>query len=469
MVSFMEWERQAIIDYWDKVEKYQAYYNGDHELRFPPRTKSILSTIYGLAINYCSPIVDTLTAKLKIDGILCHENENIRKWLQNIWNQNDMDALTIRAHRNAAITGDSYLIVWPDQNNQIRIHFNPSCYIYPFYDEENEERLKYVIKKWIFHDESGNAMVRLNKYYPDRIEKYISSLNWLDSTWQKYQAPGDPGWPIPNPFGMIPVIHLKNKITDEAFGISELKDAIPIQDAINKLEVDLLKVADFHGFPQTYITGIEGETISSPLESGPGEVWIFNSRANVGALAPADLANLLNAIDNHIEKLCEVTATPRSALGLTGGGMPSGEALERSHAALNNKALERQITFGNAYEDLNRLLVKMGSTLGQIESADVKTEIQWKPVSPRDKTELTNEVVNKLQLRIISRRQARREFGYTQEEIENIENEIKEDVEEDVSKAIRSQIAPGGVPQESILDLTNMKKMVEELIKPPAE
>lgn len=466
MVSFMEWERQAISDYWSKTEKYQAYYDGQHELRFPPRTKDILSTIYGLAINYCSAIVDTLTAKLKIDGILCEASEDVRSWLQGIWNQNDMDAISIRAHRNAAITGDSYLIVWPDQNNQIRIYFNPSCYIYPFYDEENEENLKFVIKKWIFHNEKGEPCVRLNKYYPDRIEKYISSLDWLQGSWQKYMAPEDNEWPLSNPFGIIPVVHLKNKITDEAFGVSELKDAIPIQDAINKLEVDLLKVADFHGFPQTYVSGLEGELITAPLESGPGECWTFNSKAQVGALPPADLSNILNAIDNHIEKLCEVTATPRSALGLTGGGMPSGEALERSHAALNNKALERQISFGNAYEALNRILIAIGSNLGQVDGADVKTEIQWKPVSPRDKNELTNEVVNKLQLRIISRNQARREFGYTQDEIKKIEEEVRTDTEEDIQKAVRSQIAPGGVPNESLLDLTNMKQMIEGLIKP---
>jgi hypothetical protein len=147
--------------------------------------------------------------------------------------------------------------------------------------------------------------------------------------------------------------------------------------------------------------------------------------------------------------------------------MPSGEALERSHAALNNKALERQISFGNAYQELNRILLIMGKALGQIQvDPEIKTEIQWKPVSPRDKTELTNEVINKLQNRIISRRQARREFGYTQDEISTIEQEVAQDTEDDIQKAIRSQIAPGGVPNETVLDLTNMKKMVEELIKP---
>jgi len=464
--SFLDWELQAIQDYWNQIDTYQNYYDGDHELKFPPKAKEILKTNYGLAVNYCSAIVDTLTAKLKVEGLVC-KDENARGWLQNQWDENNMEALTIRLHRNAVITGDSFLIVWPDQSKRLRIHFNPSCYIFPFYEEENEESLKYVIKKWVFHDEKGYPYVRMNKYYPDRIEKYISSDNWLKGNWEKYQPPEDSEWPLPNPFGIIPIVHFPNKIADTVFGVSELKDAIPIQDAINKLEVDLLKVADLHGFPQAYVTGLEGEILSEPLETGPGEVWTINSKANVGSLGAADLGNLLNAIDNHIEKLCEVTATPRSALGLTGGGMPSGEALERSHAALNNKALERQISFGNAYQELNRILLIMGKALGQIQvDPEIKTEIQWKPVSPRDKTELTNEVINKLQNRIISRRQARREFGYTQDEISTIEQEVAQDTEDDIQKAIRSQIAPGGVPNETVLDLTNMKKMVEELIKP---
>ena len=166
--SFMDFERQAIEDYWTKIDKYQRYYDGQHDLKFPEASKKVLESTYGLVINYCAPVCDALVSKLKIDGIKCND-EAARTWLWDLWRKNNTVASSIKVHRNAIVTGDSYLIAWPDDDNEIRIYFNPSDVIFPMYDEVSGERIKYVIKMWHDHDNAGVAMMRMNKYYTDRL------------------------------------------------------------------------------------------------------------------------------------------------------------------------------------------------------------------------------------------------------------------------------------------------------------
>jgi len=459
--SFMDFERQAIEDYWEKIDKYQRYYDGNHDLKMPDASKKVLESTYGLVINYCAPVVDALVAKLKIDGILC-DDDKARKWLWDLWRKNKALASSIKVHRNSIISGDSYLIAWPDDNNDIHIYFNPSDAIYPMYDEVSGERFKHAIKMWHDHDKNGVAMMRMNKYYTDRVEKYSST----DDTSKSPAKNWTPIERVENPFNILPVVHFKNKLVDTALGESELVNVIGPQDAINKMGVDLLKVADLHGFPQTTVSGLEGEIVpDTGLESGPGEVWMFNNQVKVSQLVPADLTNLRLAIDGMIENLCEISATPRSALGKLTGGLPSGESLERSHAALNNKALERQISLGDGYERLNQILLTMGKYLGQYNGEiPPETEIRWKSVSPQDRSVLTNEIAMKLEKYVISRKQALREFGYTEDEIVKIFKEAESDKENDIDKAIRSQITPGGIPREVIDGVRTVKSKVEGYI-----
>jgi len=63
----------------------------------------------------------------------------------------------------------------------------------------------------------------------------------------------------PNPYGRVPVFHFPNRRVYD-YGISDLADVIPIQDALNKALMDMLVAMEFGAFKQRWVTGIEYET-----------------------------------------------------------------------------------------------------------------------------------------------------------------------------------------------------------------
>ena len=61
----------------------------------------------------------------------------------------------------------------------------------------------------------------------------------------------------PNPLGDVPVVPLANKPGLLRGGESDLKPAMPIQNAINKLCTDMLVASEYGAFRQRVLTGVE--------------------------------------------------------------------------------------------------------------------------------------------------------------------------------------------------------------------
>lgn len=433
----------------------RAYWNGRHRVRLTDRLRQFL-TNNGFEVNeqgtafsdnHMGTIVAALVDRLKVQGFVVPGEPRtasanggpsapgpIAVAMADWWEMNGGDALEKAVHEHAVALGDAYVIVEWDAEQQIpRFTLNSPELVRSYYDPADAMRMAYATKRWVVADgaiEPGARVgsVRLNVYYPDRIEKWIarSSAAGAVSTWERFEVAGEP-WPLPwtNADGMplgIPVVHYRNDDRGSDYGRSELIDAIPLQDALNKALVDGVKVADSQGWPQRWGAGLD-KAPDEELAVQPGSIlWTQAKDAKFGDFDAADPNTVIAWMQHLVAEMADVTGTPAHLFRGISGAWPSGEALKLAEAPLVTKARDRQVVFGAAWEHLAELAVRMHNANASGEAVLVLPrtgfDVVWESAEARPSESDRIAAVNQKQG--LSTRQRLREYGYSEEEVERI-------------------------------------------------
>ena len=369
------------------------YYDGRHRLAFATdKFRSAFgSLIKAFAENLCPSVVDTTADWLQVSGFAA-ESEDLTARAGEIWKRNRMDRRAGEVHTEALKSGDAYVIVWPGADGLPRLYPQQADQVCVYYDEEEPGRVTKAAK--VFWSEDLLAW-RANLYYPDRIEKYVgpnagkqgyAAFPLGSTSFVTYQPAGET-WPLANVWGRVPVCHFANNAATGLPGVSELANIIPLQDGLNKSITDMLVAMEFVALPQRWITGLEididpatGKPVA-PFETGPERVWAVGAPdAQFGQFPGADLTSFMGAQDGFRMAIARVSRTPLHLLGLqTGGDWPSGEALKTAEGPLSSKVGDRQIAFGNTWEDVIGLALQMDGMAGWAELS-----CEWVDQTPRN-------------------------------------------------------------------------------------
>lgn len=381
--------------------------------------------------NMAKTPVDVMADRLEINAIQVAGDEQADQILQRIWDQNMMELESTNIHRRAGEFGDAYLLVWPtvvdpdddvDQSGlsaeeeqeesdldyqQIDMFYNSPKTTRVVYDIENPIRKKYAIKKWTLPAQLGmkaKPPTRVNLYYPDRIEKYVTTPNSKGNNrrdWIEFRDEDDEEWPVSNPFGEIPVFHFR---TGTPYGDPEHRAAYGPQDAINKLIITHAATIDYYGFPQRYllsdpthgsdeladfdtsddINRFEDTGHDSTLRAGPGEVWWLNGVRQAGQFNPPDPQVFLQPLEIYIRMMAQVTSTPlhyfdpQTYTRLP----PSGESIRAAEVPLLKKVRRRQVTYGRGWTEAMQFALKIATwedDAGAGRIAQPNIVIRWTP------------------------------------------------------------------------------------------
>jgi hypothetical protein len=371
-----DWLRKCSDMGADRLHRYkdaEMYYDGEQPTYLTDRAKEFLernSIPYNE--NFCETVVDAMVERLAIVGISC-ESVPVGDWLWTTWwDRNRGDLLQMRLYLEAAKKGDAFLVLdWDASAGLVMASLNQPEIVRPFYD--SQRRLQYVSKVWkdVLPDEDeaiykSDPILRMNLFWPDRIEKYWCETKDGDKAlWMRWEDEGDTAWPVKwtgadgKPIG-IPVFHFANKARSSGFGRAEHWGTIAQQNRLNKELLDLAMVLDQQGFPQRHVTGIDD---TSSLKNVPGEVWsTANTDADFGQFEAAQPDGLLKAIEATMVRIATRSNTPIHRF-LTSGGWPSGEALKVSEAGLVAKVDARQVEWGGGtWVDVLRMVVSLQKT-----------------------------------------------------------------------------------------------------------
>lgn len=454
--------RTALVKTNNKLESYtlyKDYYDGEHKLTFATaKFRNAFGNLFqAFSDNLMPAVVDALADRLQIEGFQVEEgDEQAGEIVAEIWKKNRMDRRAGEAHLEALTMGDSYVIVWPDADGNPTIYPQKAGYMTVEYDPENPGNILWASKLWQLSDKT----LRLNLYFPDRIEKYktlrsMTSLPTKEDSFVQYIADGEE-WPLPNPYGKVPVFHFANNASVGDFGKSELKDVIPLQNALNKTITDMLVAQEFVALPQRWATGLEveidettGKPRTTPFIPGVDRIWAVGDKdVTFGEFSPASLEQFLAVQESFRTEIARISGTPFHYMSLTTGDFPSGEALKTSEQRFLSKVKDRMSAFGNAWEDVMTFACKIAG----VEDASFST--QWKDPAPKSELEHMNALALKAEKLGIPQEQLWKEAGYTDEEIKV----MKDGEAEKEAQSSQSRVAQIRAEQAAILgkdDVTN--------------
>ena len=392
--------------------RYQRYYDGEHGGLLLDRTRRYLQRS-GLSFceNFCEPVVDVMAERLVVTGFTLEDKggqqtagesddqQELAQWVDGVLQRNRLDAKQRTTHSTALVKGDAWLVVDFDNTRRLpRFTFNAPDKIKACYSPDEPDSLEWVAKRWNSRATSqalnpdAKPIVRLNMYYPDRLEKYfkVASDGTDDGQWERWQDEGDGSWPVKwvdkagAPLG-IPLFHFRHKPLGNKHGRSEIHGTIPQQDELNKQIIDLNDILDYQAWPTRWVSGVTGDT--DTLKANPGDYLKFsNENAKAGQFDAADLNQVVATIDATIARIAHRSRTPHHLL--VGGRFPSGDALTADESGLIAKVEASQVDFGQAWEDAMMLAVRLADQQGvlpvSLSIPDLVVQAQWKTAATRD-------------------------------------------------------------------------------------
>ncbi len=427
--GLLGWAVDHFATYTATYKEYKSYYHGSHRsvLDKEDEVKVKIASIFRvLRDNLCKKIVNTVSDRLVITGFAGPENDQeVQDYLTQTWKRLRLNTTIATIHRRAVREGDAYVIVWPDlSTGRSTIYTQDTWNIAVRYGDDANGVPEEALKTWESRDAQGKTIRRVTRYFADRIERYYIDGQDLGlpedlAALKPYQEDGQPI--VENPYGRVPVFRFANSLDWDVYAQSELTDVISQQDLLNKTILDLAVAAEYQGFQQRWATGLDipidpetGKPIE-PFKAAASRVWSFASEnVKLGQFEPADLSRLLAMIADIRTEMARITDTPLHLMMLQTGDFPSGEALKTAEAPLLTKVQNRQEWFGDTWEDI----VSFAALIDNVALAPEDVVVQWKDITPHSETEQVNNASTKTTTLGVSKRQALRELGYTDEQID---------------------------------------------------
>lgn len=414
------------------IAQCEKYYAGRHDLNFATaKFRNAFGQLFqAVSLNLIKLVTDAPSDKLTITDFTVEASGRSglgadlgeRAW--EIWQRNRMDVAADLVHREALKTGDGYVIVWPDDSGKATLYPQVSANMMVSYDAEQRGRIVYAAKVW----ETEEGLYRLNIYYADRIERFISrnkSKGMLPDAAGFIEMSDDPV--LENTYGIVPVFHFANMVDILGRGQAEAFDAIPIQQALNKLLCDMLVASEFGAFPQRWATGIETEYDSTgkavtPFVAGTERLWTSEApETKFGDFTTTDLRQFIDIKEGFKRDIAAITSTPLQyfMVSRNGEAAESGESRRRSESRFITKCEKKQTIFGHVWSDAISLALKIEGV------SDARLFTTWKDSGLISEDELLNNLLLKKDIGV-STRQLLTEAGYGENEIEEMAAEKEE-------------------------------------------
>lgn len=392
-----------------RYAKRERYYGGDHDLAFATdKFRNAFGALFReFALNLCPAVCEAVRDKMRIVGFAVERDKTqdpaMRSEINRIWNANRMRIRAGEVHKEALICGDAYMIVWPDTSGSAVMYPNAAASVTVTYDEEQPGKIVRAAKYW----RCADKRIRLNLFYPDRIEKFVSKdqPEGLLPTADNFTPIAGSRNPnssssVPNPYGVVLVFHFANNVGIGAFGRSELDAAIPIQDALNKSMLDMLVAMEYSAFRQRWAAGIEIEIdndgkVVPPFAAGVDHLWVTqNADATFGDFATANLEQFLKVKDSFRGDIASVTGTPlHYFMQSQTRNTSSGEALRKAETRFIAKIRDRQESFGQVWADAMQFALEIEG-----KGRGVQLATDWEDPTPMSDKEILENILLKKQI-----------------------------------------------------------------------
>jgi Phage portal protein, SPP1 Gp6-like len=362
---------------WHRLGLYEAYYDGLHRPPYEPETatREFRELVHRAVTNLMPLIIKTVTQRLVVDGFRASAVavENAPQW--DWWQANGLDSRQKSVYTEAGKHGYTGVMVLPGQ-----------------YQSEEGKKDAPVMRPvsprewWLgFEDYSDD--------WPSLCLKQTDDDVWhvLDERSRYVVRSSSEGDLVVlredvHDLGVVPIVPFRATWCLTHYPDGEIGPSIAIQDRLNQTVFDLLVAQTYSAAPQKWAAGLslptdeKGRPITD-IRAFAKSLWATNEKdAKFGSLPEANLNNIVKAIEQALRMYGLMTQTPPHYL-LGDLINLSAEALLAADTSLANKAKERQMLFGEAWEQCFRL---GGKAVGDATAAnDLDAQVWWRDTEPR--------------------------------------------------------------------------------------
>ncbi len=256
--------------------------------------------------------------------------------------------------------------------------------------------------------------------------------------------------------GVVPVVPLVNRArVADRYGRSELSPILPLVHAANKLATDMMVAAEFLAIPLRAVFGIgpddledaQGNKITA-LQAMLGRLLAIPNAEHAKAFefSSADLKNFHNSINQLAQVVASIAGLPPHYLGFSTENPASADAIRSAEMRLVKRAERKMVPFGGAYEQTMRLVKRFQD--GGWDPQYRRLETIWRDAATPTRAQTADATVKLRTAQIVSRRQAQEDCGYTDAQIQRMEQELDAEAQQSPMAAIARGMAETGAPAE---------------------
>lgn len=414
-------EQQEIAD---KVAVYRRYADGDHDANLTSEMKDMLrigaSDFDRFNDNYMGIVIDTLVDRLQV-ARFDTGNDAANAWVTDLLAANRFDALQTDVHEAAIRDGNTYVLVsWDNAARRVVITHEPA------YDGTNgmlvrhdpANRVQVGLKVW----QEGD-LTRYTLYYADHVERYVSHGLGTFTPFETSDGPARASWTV----NQMPVVHFPNRGTTwNAYGVSEIENAIPLQNALNRTLYSMVMNSELGAFLIRVAIGFDppaGLTPGMWLKISPNAPLTPDQKVEASVLEQGEIVPYIQQAQWLTSEIGKITRTP--APEFMGGDNASGESLKQREIGLLGKVQRFQVKAGNRWEDVIRLAAQVQTTFGSAPPAFDRLTCQWASAELRNDTEVVAnaKVLADMGYETEALRQMAGVFGWDDAKIQQLLNE----------------------------------------------
>ncbi|AGB24546.1 Phage portal protein, SPP1 Gp6 [Mycobacterium sp. JS623] len=443
-----------------------AYWRGKQPLAFlSPESRAALGNRMGvLAVNFPRVQITSLTERLRVAGF----SGSVDPWPDFI--SNDLDQLADVIHKEALLQGQSFCLVWSDEQGNPRATVESAENVAVKRDPVTREVVVGCKRIRVKTTPTTVGYTEAWIYLPDEVQHWRSNSPGGSGEFELLEV-------VPNPLGLVPVVPFVNAdllplmnmdpVYLEESGASEIDPLKCLVDGLNKTLADLAVAQEFTARPRRWATGIEateqpvldadgnpvlvdGEPIMeavSPIPEGNRAMLASNDAAKFGQLDGANLAGFRTAVDVWIQAVMAVSALPAHMCGITTANPSTADAIRAAEAGLTSRAESKQLMFGRSWEAVARLLAAIRAG---VNPSTVAVKVAWSPADTRSQAAEADAAQKLYSSGILSRTAILRRLGLTDgeiaEELDNVQRDASIGADISIGRYVRDAVKPSPNP-----------------------
>lgn len=355
--------------YWDFYEGKQ--WDGlDPKFEVDERSVTLNRTrrIVNAKADFCAGAGFTISIPEVVDrfGVIdTLDRQMVKAWLDYQWGRNSRETWLKAAAIQGMVTGDVFVKVYwnvantPQSEDHVRVSIVPSVFCFPEWSGRGSERV--MTRMTLAMPLPVEREVTEGIFYKHTrvVQEYILHEEEWTADYFEIRVDGEVTQRGPNVLGEIPFVHIQNQLNGNGpYGYSDLADLIPIQRQLNEKATDISEIINYHGTPQTWVTGAK----PTQLERGPDNIWALPGDSEIGNLElQGDLKANMQWVDKLEMEMSDLSAVPNQIINPTQNiSNTPGVALHLAYMPVVEARKGFAGLYGEGLQRIHRLMLRLG-------------------------------------------------------------------------------------------------------------